>query len=157
MAWWLAKSEPEVYSLEDLKREGTTLWSGVRNYQARNYLRSMQVGEKVFFYNSNANPAGIAGIAEVCSLAEPDPTQFDPFSEYFDPRATPDKPRWFCPRVSFVEAFREVLPRKELIDIPELDGLELLKPRSRLSVQPVSEEHFRFLYRMARRGLEEHS
>jgi predicted RNA-binding protein with PUA-like domain len=150
MAWWLAKSEPDVYSIEDLKREGTTLWSGVRNYQARNYLRSMRVGEKLFFYHSVVNPVGIAGIAEVCSIAEPDPTQFDPASAYFDPRATVDAPRWFCPRVAFVEAFDYVLPRKELMERPELGGLELLKPRSRLSVQPVSEEHFRLLYSWAK-------
>lgn len=150
MAWWLAKSEPDVYSIEDLRREGTTLWSGVRNYQARNYLRSMKVGEKLFFYHSVVSPVGIAGIAEVCSIAEPDPTQFDPASEYFDPRATVDAPRWFCPRVAFVEAFDYVLPRKELMERPELRGLELLKPRSRLSVQPVSEEHFRLLYSWAK-------
>lgn len=153
MAWWLVKSEPHVYSIEDLRREGTTLWSGVRNYQARNFLRAMKLGERVFFYHSVANPAGIAGIAQVCSLAEPDPTQFDPMSEYFDPRATTETPRWFCPRVQFVEAFDQVLPRKELIDRVELEGLELLKPRSRLSVQPVSEEHFAILYRLALAGI----
>jgi len=150
MAWWLAKSEPDVYSIEDLRREGTTLWSGVRNYQARNYLRSMKVGEKLFFYHSVVSPVGIAGIAEVCSIAEPDPTQFNPASEYFDPRAKVDAPRWFCPRVAFVEAFDYVLPRKELMERPELRGLELLKPRSRLSVQPVSEEHFQLLYSWAK-------
>lgn len=153
MAWWLVKSEPHVYSIEDLRREETTLWSGVRNYQARNYLRSMKVGERMFFYHSVANPAGIAGIAEVYSVAEPDPTQFDPESEYFDPRATKEAPRWFCPRVRFVEAFDRVLARKDLLDRIELDGLELLKPRSRLSVQPVSEEHFAILYRLALAGL----
>jgi predicted RNA-binding protein with PUA-like domain len=151
MAWWLVKSEPHVYGIEDLRRDGTTLWSGVRNYQARNYLRAMQVGEELFFYHSVANPAGIAGVALVVSVAVPDPTQFDPESEYFDPKATSDVPRWFCPRVEFVRTFDGVLPRRDLLERTDLEGLELLKPRSRLSVQPVSKEHFRVLYALAMR------
>ncbi len=93
MAYWLLKSEPEVYSLEDLRREGQAIWDGVRNYQARNFLLRMQPGDICFFYHSGTNPPGIAGLCRVVRTGIPDPTQFDPQSPYFDPKATPERPR----------------------------------------------------------------
>ena len=102
MQYWLMKSEPDVFSIDDLKKQKQTTWDGVRNYQARNFMMNdMQVGDLVLFYHSNAKPPGIAGLATVSKKAEPDPTQFDKKSEYFDPKATKEKPRWFCVKVKF--------------------------------------------------------
>ncbi|MDM7324155.1 MAG: EVE domain-containing protein, partial [Thermus sp.] len=105
MAYWLLKSEPQVYSILDLKREGKALWDGVRNYQARNHLMRMQVGDICFFYHSNSNPPGIAGLCRVVRTLVPDPTQFDPSSPYFDPKATRENPRWYTVEVEFLEAW----------------------------------------------------
>jgi predicted RNA-binding protein with PUA-like domain len=142
MNYWLVKTEPHVYSIDDLLRDKVTSWTGVRNYQARNYLRQMEVGDLVLVYHSNAEPPGVVGIAKVKSLAKPDPTQFDKTSEYFDPAATDLKPRWFCPDLSFVKKLRAMVPLDVLRNTKELDGLLLLKRGSRLSVIPVSREHF---------------
>src|SRR5690606_27389126 len=109
--YWLMKSEPEVFSISDLERDGRTLWEGVRNYQARNFMMNdMKVGDEVLFYHSNAEPPGVAGIAQVSSAAVPDPTAFDKKSEYFEPKATKENPRWFCVEVKFVKKFKAVLP-----------------------------------------------
>ncbi|WP_298630011.1 EVE domain-containing protein, partial [uncultured Thermus sp.] len=105
MAYWLLKSEPQVYSILDLKREGKAIWDGVRNHQARNYLLQMQVGDLCFFYHSGTNPPGIAGLCRVVGTRVPDPTQFDPSSPYFDPTATREKPRWYTVEVAFLEAW----------------------------------------------------
>jgi predicted RNA-binding protein with PUA-like domain len=136
------KSEPDVYSIDDLARDGRTAWTGVRNYQARNFMRDgMRVGDRVFFYHSTAEPPGIAGLAEVCSAPYPDPTQFDPRSPYHEPRATPDKPVWVLVDVQFVAKFRRVIPLDTLRADPGLAGLILLQRGSRLSVQPVDPRH----------------
>lgn len=137
------KSEPEVYSIDDLERDGKTDWTGVRNFKARNYLREMQVGDQVVFYHSNADPPGAAGIAEVCALAHRDRLQFDPKSDYFEPKATKEKPYWYCPDVKFVAKFRRFVPLEELREDARLQGMLLTSGKaSRLSVQPMDKAHF---------------
>lgn len=148
--YWLMKSEPDVYSIDRLEADGSTCWEGVRNYQARNFMQEMKVGDRVLFYHSNANPPGIAGVAEVVREAYPDHVAFDPASTYHDPASTPEKPRWFMVDVGFVEKFARLLPLPELRDDPALDGMELLRKGSRLSVQPVSAEHYEHVLALAR-------
>ena len=114
MAYWMMKSEPEVYGIDDLKRDETTLWDGIRNYQARNFMREMRVGDLAFFYHSNANPPGVVGLMEVVETGLVDPTQFDPESPYFDPKATVEKPRWDCARLRYVRSFSRLLSLEEL-------------------------------------------
>lgn len=150
MAYWLVKTEPHVYSIDDLKRDGVTAWTGVRNYQARNFLRQMQVGDRVVIYHSNAKPPGVAGIATVKNLAKPDPTQFDTASEYYDASASTEAPRWFCPDVGFCSKFRNLISLDELRAQRSLEGLLLLQRGSRLSVIPLSEEHFRVIETLGR-------
>lgn len=143
MSFWLVKSEPVAYSIDRLEREGRTMWEGVRNYTARNMMRDeMKVGELVLFHHSNADPPALVGIARVASAPYPDPTQFDPASKYFDPKATPEAPRWILVDLEFVERLTRPLPLAELKEDPGLEGMELLRKGSRLSVQPVSEAHF---------------
>jgi len=153
MRYWLLKSEPDVYSINDLQRDRTTLWHGVRNYQARNFLREMAVGELALFYHSNAEPPGIAGVCAIRRPASPDPTQYDRRSEFYDPRATPAAPRWFCPEVEFRESFNRLLPLDELRRAPALKEMVLLQRGSRLSVQPVSVKEWRFIERLVRSSL----
>lgn len=140
--YWLMKSEPDVYSIENLKKDGTTRWEGVRNYMARNFMiRDMQIGDKVLFYHSNANPSGIAGIAEVSELASADPTQFDKKSEYYDPKSTSTEPRWLCVKVKYVSSFKRLVTLAEIKKEPLLKDMVLLH-NSRLSVQPVTKLEF---------------
>ena len=143
-SFWLMKSEPDVFSIDDLARKGTGGWDGVRNYQARNFMKDMKVGDKAFFYHSNALPPGIAGIAEVCRTAYPDPTQFDPKDGHYDPKAAPDKPIWFQVDLRFVSKFAHFMPLDELRGMPELADMMLFK-RSRLSVQPVTPRHWKII------------
>jgi len=138
MAYWLLKTEPETYSIEDLRREGRAIWDGVRNYQARNYLLRMEEGDLCFIYHSSTNPPGIAGLARVVRTRIPDPTQFDPGSPYFDPRATPERPRWYTVEVAFLEAW-PLIPLKELKALFPPDH-PLVKRGNRLSVMPVPPE-----------------
>jgi predicted RNA-binding protein with PUA-like domain len=141
MAHWLMKSEPDVFSYDDLvrvKREG---WDGVRNYQARNFMRTMRTGDLVIFYHSNATPPGAAGIAKVIGEAEPDPTQFDPASKYFDPKSSPDDPRWDWVTLGPKKRLRFV-PLDVLRTIPELTDCQLLARGNRLSVMPLTESEF---------------
>ncbi len=147
---WLMKSEPDCFGIEHLKRAGQEPWSGVRNYQARNFMRDdMRVGDRVLFYHSNAKPSGVAGLATVATAAYPDPTQFDVHSEYFDAKATKSGPRWFLVDVRFVSAFDHVLALDDLRKVPALTGM-LLFQRSRLSVQPVATEHYDAIVKLAR-------
>src|SRR5471032_1385517 len=134
---WLMKSEPDVFSIDDLAKKGVAGWDGVRNYQARNFMKDMKVGDRVFFYHSNALPPGIAGVAEVAKLAYPDPTQFDPKAGHHDPKAHPDAPIWFQVDLRFVKKFPRFLSLDELRGTPALAGMPLFN-RSRLSVQPVT-------------------
>ncbi len=151
MRTWLMKSEPDVFSIEDLKREQRTGWEGVRNYQARNSMRDdMQVGDFVLYYHSNAEPSGIAGLAKVVGPAEPDPTQFDRTSEYFDPTSDRAEPRWVMVTVGFVEAFKDVVSLAQLKAEPKLQGMGVLQKGQRLSVMPVSAEHFAVVLSLAK-------
>jgi predicted RNA-binding protein with PUA-like domain len=114
MAHWLMKSEPEVYGLDHLEAEGTTLWDGIRNYQARNFMRTMRVGDRAFFYHSNTQPPGIVGLMEVIETGLTDPSQFDPGSKYHDPASKPEAPRWDCVRLRFLKRFPRLLTLEEL-------------------------------------------
>ena len=141
---WLMKSEPDVFSIDDLARKKTSGWDGVRNYQARNFMKDMKVGDLVLFYHSNAEPPGIAGTAEVCRTAYPDPTQFNPKDGHYDPKATPDKPIWFQVDLRFVGKFARFLSLDELRGMPEIADMMLFN-RSRLSVQPVTPAQWKFI------------
>ncbi|MEB3323003.1 MAG: EVE domain-containing protein [Synechococcaceae cyanobacterium] len=137
MAHWLMKSEPAVYGIGDLEAEGTTLWDGIRNYQARNFMRSMKVGDPVFFYHSNASPPGIVGLMEVIETGITDPTQFDPASKYFDPASKPEAPRWDCVRLRHRRTFARMLSLDELRGSFTPEQLLVVKRGNRLSVVPV--------------------
>lgn len=134
--YWLMKSEPETYSISDLKRDKTTGWSGVRNFAARNHMRAMRKGDLAFFYHSSADPSGVAGVMEVAREAYPDPTQFEKGDSH-EPRATKEAPVWFQVDARFVEAFPRVIAAAELKAVPALKGMALFK-YGRLSVQPVT-------------------
>ncbi len=142
------KSEPEVFSIQNLKRDKKTWWEGVRNYQARNYMLEMKIGDEILFYHSNAEPPGVAGLATVCQVAAPDQTQFNKKSEYFDEKASPEKPRWFCVEVSFVAEFKNFITLTELRAEKKLSELVVLQKGSRLSVQPVDKKHFDLVKKM---------
>lgn len=139
MNHWLLKSEPDVFSIDDLKNSPnqTAPWDGVRNYQARNYLRAMQIGDLAFFYHSNAKPSGIVGIIKIVKKATPDLSAFNPENKYYDPKSKPEQPRWFCVQVKFVKKFKQMISLEEIKHIKELHTMALLH-HSRLSVQPVT-------------------
>lgn len=146
--FWLMKSEPSCFSIDDLKAapDQTEHWDGVRNYQARNFMRDdMQTGDLIFFYHSNCNPPGIAGIAEVASEAYPDHTAFDPNSDHPDPNSTPDNPRWFMVDVKFKEKFPEIISLHTLKNYPALEKMPLLRKGNRLSVMPVGKKEWDFI------------
>jgi predicted RNA-binding protein with PUA-like domain len=142
VAYWLLKTEPEAFSIDDLAGKETAPWDGVRSYQARNNLRSMKLGERAFFYHSSTEPPGIVGICEVAREAYPDHTQWDLASKYFDPRSTQENPRWFMPDVRFVEKFPRMITLAELRTTPGLEAMALVQRGQRLSVQPVTEEEW---------------
>ncbi|HEV6967290.1 EVE domain-containing protein [Roseateles sp.] len=138
MNYWLMKSEPDEASILDLERAGTLPWTGVRNYQARNFMRdAMRLGDGVLFYHSSCPEPGIAGLAEVCSAAYPDATQFDPASPYCDPKSKPEAPRWLHVDVRWRETTR-LLPLKEMREAPELASMQVLQRGNRLSITPVT-------------------
>ena len=140
---WLCKTEPDVYSIDDLARDGTTGWEGVRNYQARNFMRDgMQPGDQVLIYHSNADPAGVAGIAQVVGPARPDPTQFDRRSEFHDPASTKDEPRWLMRDLRFVARFPALVTLDMLRAQKALAGMVMLRKGNRLSVTPVTKAEF---------------
>lgn len=147
--YWLVKSEPSCYSIDDLARDGSTYWDGVRNYQARNYMRDgMKLRDRVLFYHSNADPTGIVGVAEVCREAYPDFTAQDPANDHFDPKSTDANPIWMMVEIAFVAKFPRIVTLQEIKDAFDLDGIVLAQKGSRLSVQPVSEAHFNAILRM---------
>ena len=150
MRYWLMKSEPDVYSFDDLLKDGRTMWDSIRNYQARNFMRDdMKIGDQVLFYHSNAKPPGVAGIAEVVSEPYPDPVQFDPASNYHDPKSDPDNPRWILVDVKPVEVLPRFVPLEELRAAKSLSEMPLLQRGQRLSIQPVTAAQFRAVCRMA--------
>ena len=137
--YWLMKSEPDEYSIDDLKRDGRAPWFGVRNYQARNYMRDqMRVGDEVLFYHSSCPEPGVVGLARVASTPYPDPTQFDKRSPYYDPKATRDNPRWILVDVKFVQRFKRVITLPVLRATKSLKHLIILRPGNRLSITPVT-------------------
>jgi predicted RNA-binding protein with PUA-like domain len=147
MAYWLMKSEPDEFSIDHLVRapKKTTPWFGVRNYQARNFMRDgMRIGDGVLFYHSSCEVPGIAGIAKVASAAYPDETQFDPKSEYYDPKSRRDEPRWMLVDVKLDRKTR-LMPLDEMRGYPELAGMAVLKRGNRLSITPVTEREWRFI------------
>jgi predicted RNA-binding protein with PUA-like domain len=146
--YWLMKSEPYVYSIEDLERDGSTCWEGVRNYKARNNMQAMSVGDEVLYYHSNAKPPGVAGIARVCREAYPDHYQFDEESQYFDPKSSEEKPRWHMVDIEFVAKADEPVGLPEIKTDPELADMELVR-YGRLSVQSVKKAEFDRVKRMA--------
>ncbi len=145
--YWLMKSEPSCFSIDDLRiaPNQTTHWDGVRNYQARNFINEMSVGDQVFFYHSNCNPPGIIGIAEIISKPYPDHTAFDPSSEHPDSKSNPDNPRWFMVDIRFKEKFKELIPLDTLKRYSELAKMPLVRKGNRLSVLPVSQTEWLFI------------
>ena len=142
MNYWLMKSEPDAYSIDDLERDGREMWDGIRNYQARNMMRDdMRVGDEAFFYHSACKEPAIVGIMKVASEPYPDPTQFDPESNYFDAKSTRDDPRWWLVDVEFVRKLSRPLPLAELKAHPEFDGMILTRRGNRLSIMPVEKRH----------------
>lgn len=150
MNYWLMKSEPDVYGLQDLKAmpNGIDHWDGVRNYQARNYMRDMAVGDKVFFYHSRITPPAIAGVAEVCRAAYPDHTQFESDAKYHDPKSDPDNPRWDMVDIRYLGTFETPITITELKETPGLEEMVLLRKGSRLSIQPVSGSEWDIISKM---------
>ncbi len=149
--YWLMKSEPEAFSISDLAKKGKTCWDGVRNYQARNYIRDqMAIGDGVLFYHSNADPTGVAGIAEICSKAYPDSTAWDPKHDHFDPKTKKDAPAWMMVDIKFVEKFPKTVSLDDLRANPKLADMLVLKRGQRLSIQPVTPAEFEEVLKMSR-------
>ena len=140
--YWLLKSEG--YTIDHLKADKKTAWSGVRNYQARNFMKEMKVGDLCLFYRSGKEP-GVVGVAQVANAPHADETQFEKSGYYFEPRATKEKPIWFCPDIKFVKKFATPIPLGAIKASPHLRGIMLAQQGSRLSVQPVSEKHFNYI------------
>jgi predicted RNA-binding protein with PUA-like domain len=146
--YWLVKSEPDVYPFEQLEIDGSTHWDGVRNYQARNIMRDdMKMDDLVLFYHSNTKPPHVAGLARVCKEGYPDHTSWDPKSNYFDPKSSPENPRWSMIDIEAIEPM-EMVSLPILKQNPALEGMPLLARGQRLSVQPVSEIHFNEVCKM---------
>lgn len=147
--YWLMKSEPDAYSIDDLERDQVEPWDGIRNYQARNFMRDdMKIGDKVFFYHSNAKPIAIVGTMEVASEPYPDHTQFDPKSKYFDEKSSEEDPRWQLVDVKFIQKFENPVTREAMKKVPELEEMLIFK-RSRLSITPVQENEWNKIMEMA--------
>ena len=143
MAYWLMKSEPDAYSIDDLARDGTEPWDGIRNYQARNMMRDdMKVGDEILFYHSSCKVPAVVGIARVASQPYPDPTQFDPGAKYYDPGSKQDAPRWILVDVAFVRKLDRAIPLTELKEHPALADFRLNMRGNRLSIFPVDKKHW---------------
>jgi predicted RNA-binding protein with PUA-like domain len=151
MKYWLMKSEPECYSIDDLKNEKVGMWDGTRNYQVRNFMRDdIKRGDAVLFYHSNAGKnTGVAGVMKVVKEAYPDPTQFDPQSEHPDPKSDPNNPRWLAVNVRYVKKFSRIVTLKELKNDKRFRTMRLLERGNRLSVMPVEKTHFETICRLA--------
>lgn len=155
MNHWLFKTEPDVFSIDDLLKSGESFWDGVRNYQARNYLRdSVQFGDLVLVYHSNAKPVGVAGLGSISETSSPDPTQFDTGSRYFDSKSKKEKPIWFGVKVKFLEKFPKILTLASLKKNPELNDMLVIRKGIMLSIQPVKPNEFEIILQMAKLGIE---
>ncbi|SHO57191.1 EVE domain-containing protein [Vibrio quintilis] len=144
MAYWLFKTEPDTFSIETLREQQRSCWEGVRNYQARNMMRDeIQLGDEVLIYHSSCKQIGVAGIAKVVKTAYPDHFAFDPESDYYDPKSTPENPRWIMVDIEFVRKTERIIPLAVMKNIPELAEMPLVKKGNRLSVMPVTEDQWR--------------
>ena len=152
MSYWLIKSEPNSYSIQDLKRDKQAFWDGVRNYQARNFMiQDMKIGDKVLFYHSNAKPSGVTGLARVCKKAEPDLTALDKNSQYYDPKASPEKPRWKAVTVEFASMFNSCISISDLRREKALKDMLLLKKGQRLSIMPLKKREYDHIVKMSKK------
>ena len=154
LKYWLMKSEPETFSIDDLAKspKKTTSWDGVRNYQARNFMRAMEIGDQIFFYHSSVDPTAIVGVAEVVKKAHPDHTALDPKDHHYDPKATPTNPIWEMVDIKFVQKFDTPLTLDDLRAVKGLEKMELLRRGSRLSVQPVTAEEWKIINNLAEKA-----
>lgn len=156
MQYWLVKSEPDAFGIDDLANmpDQTEHWDGVRNYQARNFMRDeMKCGDQVFFYHSNCKEPGIVGIVEVVREGYPDHTAFDPEGKYYDPKSDPDRPRWYMVDVKLVQRFRQTISLSSMKTRPELEGMRLLQKGNRLSVMPIAPEHWQAILDLYRENI----
>ncbi|RMD48171.1 MAG: EVE domain-containing protein [Ignavibacteria bacterium] len=150
MGYWLFKSEPDVYSIDDLKKDKKTHWDGVRNYQARNFIRDdMKKGDLVLFYHSNAKPNAVVGICEIVKEAYPDHTAFDPKDKHFDPKSKKEEPTWFMVDVKFKKKFKNPVILQDIKSNPKLSGMRLVQRGNRLSVMPVTKKEFDEIVKMS--------
>jgi predicted RNA-binding protein with PUA-like domain len=150
MAYWLMKSEPDVFGIDDLKRVGVEPWEGVRNYQARNMMRDgMKKGDLAFFYHSNTKAPGIVGVLRIHREGYPDDAAFDPEHKYYDPKSDPDKPRWYRIDVAFEDRFDAVIPLSWLKEQPELADCPLVRKGNRLSIMPITDQQWHFIWKQA--------
>lgn len=150
--YWLMKCEPDSYSIDDLKRDKKTYWDGVRNFQARNFMRDqMQVGDLILYYHSNAEPSGVAGIARIFKTGYPDFSAWDPKDTHYDPKSTPKKPLWYMVDLEFVEKFKHFVSLEEIKASPSLKDMLVVKRGQRLSVQPVEKGDFEIIREMGKK------
>ncbi len=152
MNYWLMKSEPDCFGIDDLEAapDGVEMWDGVRNYQVRNMIRDhMRPGDRAFFYHSNTKTPGVVGVMEIAGEAYPDPTAFDPEDEHYDPKSDSDRPRWYCVDVRFVEKWPRIVALQEMRRSPRLEGLPLLRKGNRLSIVPVTPDQWAAIREMA--------
>ncbi|HUH05309.1 MAG TPA: EVE domain-containing protein [Kofleriaceae bacterium] len=149
--YWLMKSEPESFGIDDLEQVGSSHWDGVRNYQARNFMKEMKVGDEVLFYHSNAKPPGVAGLATVSREAFPDFTAWDARSKYYDPKSPKSEPRWFMVELAFAEKFPALVPLDVLKETPGLEDMLVIRKGMRLSVQPVQKSEFTIVKKLGKR------
>ncbi len=150
--YWLMKSEPDAYSIDSLKNDGVTLWDGIRNYQARNFMRKMSIGDKVFFYHSNCKPPGIVGLMKVIDLKIVDPTQFDMRSKYYDPKSSHANPRWDCVKVEYLSKSNKMISLNELKILFKEEELLVVKKGNRLSIIPVQNHVAKILIEKIEKG-----
>ena len=151
MKYWLLKSEPQEFGIDDLKRVGEQVWDGVRNYQVCNFFRdTMKAGDKALFYHSSCDLVGVAGEMEIVLPAEPDPTQFDKKSKYFDPKSTKENPRWLGPRVRFVSKFNKLVPLAAIRADERFKDMILLRPGNRLSAFPISKAEYNAIVKLGK-------
>lgn len=152
MKYWLMKCEPAAYTIDDLKRDGSSSWEGVRNYQARNYMRDeMKKGDRVLFYASNADPSGVTGIAEIVREAYPDQFALNAKHDYYDPKSTPENPIWYMVDIGWVDTFPHIVPLDTLKETPGLENMMVTRKGSRLSVQPVTKKEFDIVVKLGRK------